>query len=661
MQRNHHSRRRRGHDDNTKQRRRTHRWTPEDLQPGQSAFQIVCHDSAVGGVIGASGSIISKIRDETSCIISFQKPVDGSEHRVVVVIGSDTPERRVVLEEDAGEEVVSDAQDAVLRVVERMWQVYGGRGRRGFCGLLASAHQIGIVVGKGGRTIKKMKKVSEAEINILPPPPCALPDEQLIQITGSVVSVKRAIIIVTGRIQSCPPPCERIRIPIQLAERPFERYSTKSPYDQHLEFFPHLSPMLPPDADSDPELSSTKCSEQEVSFKLLVPDNAAGSIIGTGGTVIRSMENQTGASIQVCPSRTWSGERVVIVSAVENVDSSYSPAQSAALLVFARSVESDFEKPRSSGRTTVSARLLVAMDRLCFLVGRNGLIDADVAQGANVMLHLLEDEQFILQITGVNKNVTKVLTRVINRLRGSVFPSNMLEEASSSTSSTDRVADVTTATLSESSQSVRSRDSIQEDLGSCDGKNEQSRRGTAAIAESSNGNGQSSSSQVSELERCMRFLLPREGLKAGDVKVHNGLGKSAATVGTKMNNQLGLFNSKGASLPELKTSRVITESEKHSSTSKPGAEHERKQPASAVNKTIEVTISADVISAVYGKDGSNLDNIRKVSGAKIAVLDESPGKHEVRIVISGAPGEAKEAESLVHASILRARCWPPLS
>ncbi|CAN1169633.1 KH domain-containing protein HEN4 [Linum perenne] len=314
--------------------------------------------------------------------------------------------------------------------------------------------------------------------------------------------------------------------------------------------------MLPPDADSDPELSSTKCSEQEVSFKLLVPDNAAGSIIGTGGTVIRSMENQTGASIQVCPSRTWSGERVVIVSAVEvsyfNVDSSYSPAQSAALLVFARSVESDFEKPRSSGRTTVSARLLVAMDRLCFLVGRNGLIDADVAQGANVMLHLLEDEQFILQvhpdITGVNKNVTKVLTRVINRLRGSVFPSNMLEEASSSTSSTDRVADVTTATLSESSQSVRSLPRSYYLVIEM----QQSRRGTAAIAESSNGNGQSSSSQVSELERCMRFLLPREGLKAGDVKVHNGLGKSAATVGTKMNNQLGLFNSKGASLPELK-------------------------------------------------------------------------------------------------------------
>ncbi|CAN0878480.1 KH domain-containing protein HEN4 [Linum grandiflorum] len=193
--------------------------------------------------------------------------------------------------------------------------------------------------------------------------------------------------------------------------------------------------------------------------------------------------------------------------------------------------------------------------------------------------------------------------------------------------------------------------------------------GTAAIIDSASENGMASQSQVSEIERCLRFLLPRDRLKAAEAKVpeggetketklpllRNGFGKSAAAVGPKTKRQLGLSDLKSASLPRLQTVRGISESEKPSTTLKPGAEHdERKKPASVKNETIEVTISAEAISAVYGKDGSNLDQIRKISGAKVAVVDEPDGKwEEVKIVISGTADEAKVAQSLLQASILR--------
>ncbi|CAN0878476.1 RNA-binding KH domain-containing protein RCF3 [Linum grandiflorum] len=323
MHNSHHgSRRRQGQSDVTNRRRRQHLLPLIDLQPGQVAFQVVCHESAAGGVIGASGSTINRIRDETSCIVSFQEPKDGAEHRVIVVVGSSTPERRLVLEEGC-EELVSNAQEALLRVVERMWQVYGhgrGGGRGGFCGLLASSAQIAVIVGKGGRTIVKLKKVSEAHINILPPPPCASPDEQLIQITGSVVSVKRAIILVTGYLQSFPQ-LNRYQMPMPV--RPIERSSSSTTsHDQHLQFFPHLSSMLPSSDDTGSPLSNgskeiSKDDKQEVSFRLLVSASAAGCIIGKAGSVVKSMQNETGASILVAQSKTRSWERVVTVSAME--------------------------------------------------------------------------------------------------------------------------------------------------------------------------------------------------------------------------------------------------------------------------------------------------------------------------------------------------------
>ncbi|KAJ6367241.1 hypothetical protein OIU77_003580 [Salix suchowensis] len=93
-----------------------------ELPPGQVAFRVVLHVSKIDGLISHSGSVISRIRVETGCLVHCEEAVKGSEHRAFAVVGSASPERKIAVGE--GETVeVSGAQEAVIMFLERMWGV----------------------------------------------------------------------------------------------------------------------------------------------------------------------------------------------------------------------------------------------------------------------------------------------------------------------------------------------------------------------------------------------------------------------------------------------------------------------------------------------------------------------------------------------------------
>lgn len=57
--------------------------------------------------------------------------------------------------------------------------------------------------------------------------------------------------------------------------------------------------------------------EEEVVFKLLCQVDKVGSLIGKGGSIIRILQSETGASIKIADCAPDSDERVVIISAQE--------------------------------------------------------------------------------------------------------------------------------------------------------------------------------------------------------------------------------------------------------------------------------------------------------------------------------------------------------
>ncbi|EOX91914.1 RNA-binding KH domain-containing protein, putative isoform 5, partial [Theobroma cacao] len=323
--------------------------------PGEVSFRIICHVSSIGGVIGNSGAVVSQLRRETSSRIHCEEPVRGSAHRVILIVGSGSVERRFSLGE--GEECdVSCAQEAMVRVFQRVWEVEAerewgnacdGEDEEAYCGVLADTTQIGAVVGRGGNNIVRMRTETGAKIRILPPPPCGRKNDELIQITGGTLAVKKALVAVSGCLQACPP-LDRESTPMSV---PTEKPSRGTSPEPHIEFFPHLSSLLPPmsansvsassnatfssmDADGDSNLDSNG-TQKEVVFRMLCSNGAAGAIIGKKGAIVRALQNQTGASIMFASPVTESGERVVTISALE-ITGEYKSVQNAIFQVTSR-------------------------------------------------------------------------------------------------------------------------------------------------------------------------------------------------------------------------------------------------------------------------------------------------------------------------------------
>ncbi|KAF5749728.1 KH domain-containing protein [Tripterygium wilfordii] len=431
---------------------------------GSVSLRIVCHVSIIGGLIGPSGSIIDKLRHDTTCLIRCERLVQGSDHRIIHIVGPGAPERRIELKsardrDEVGEMyMVSTAQEAVIRVLERVWEVEakkegnGGVEGGGYCGLLANTTQIGAVVGRGGRTIERMRKQSGAEIRILPPPHCAAKNDELIQITGASVAVKKALIALTGCLQHCP----LIDEDRSSLSRPVERTFNENSSDPHAEqLFPQLNSFLPPltrnsvGNASNNHLSSANVRKErgqemegrqrEVTFRLLCSNGAAGSIIGKKGSIVRTLQNQTGSSISFAAPMTQSGERVVTISAFENHESLHSAAQNAVVLVFARSVEHGFESKLSSSTKgfSATARLLVPADQVDCWSSSNSKELREMIEVTGASIQILDGDRVldcassndvVVQISGEYEIVQNALLQVTGRLRDSVFTNEVLEE-----------------------------------------------------------------------------------------------------------------------------------------------------------------------------------------------------------------------------------------
>ncbi|GAV68580.1 KH_1 domain-containing protein/KH_3 domain-containing protein [Cephalotus follicularis] len=443
-------------------KRRQHQTFTLKLQPGDVAFRIVCHVSIVAGLIGPNGSIISHLRRETGCKIHCEEAVANAEHRVVLIVGSGFIDKTIVLHRDDAQIVecdVSCAMKAVVRVFERIWAVEeeaeerkkkedaaGGEEDEAFCGLLVDATQIGAVVGRGGKNIVSMRRETGAKIRILPPPDFAPRDDNLIQITGGYLAVRKALIAVTCCLQDYP----TMEKHPTLYARPVETAHNGIPPDLHAEFFPNLSALLPSmsgksvnHASNAPSLSTdadVHGMHEKVVFRLLCSNAATGAIIGKRGSIVRALQNETGASIKCAAPLLGSGDRVVTISAVENLESWYSIAQNAAILVFARLIESDIERGLPSGLSkgaTVTARLIVAADVVDCLGGNGGTVLSEMTDVTGADIQILEENQslncglvndVVVQIIGEYNNVQNALFQVTGKLRENLLPIEVLNE-----------------------------------------------------------------------------------------------------------------------------------------------------------------------------------------------------------------------------------------
>ncbi|KAL9244782.1 hypothetical protein vseg_018509 [Gypsophila vaccaria] len=464
---------------------------PPPIPAGHAQLRIVCHASHVGGLIGKSGSTIKQLQQDTGSKIRVDDSLrPASDRRVVVVVGSTALDRRV---EECDAEV-SAVQLAALRVFEKVLEVAaedgggsggGGGGEAAVFRAVIEEGCAGYVIGKGGKVVENLRRESGAKIRVLLGdhlPSYVPPPLELVEIEGDLLAVKKALLGVCGRLQQCPqgdkssnketkpvestlqPTIHDLRVDPPLHKAPLYMVTTSSSLanaGRPLSFDDQRTSLFLPAKSSSPitvtrPLSfevdrhgnmESRQNQQEVVFKILCSNDRVGGIIGKGGSIIRALQEETGAKISIGPSVTDCDERLVTVTSKEDVDSSYSAAQRAVILVYSRLAEAAAEKGLDTGSnkvSSVSARLLIPSNQVGCLLGKGGTIVTEMRKATGANIRILKDEQLpkcaseddqVVEITGQFVKIQDAVFQVTSRLRSNLFPSNLTSVPESQTSS----------------------------------------------------------------------------------------------------------------------------------------------------------------------------------------------------------------------------------
>ncbi|XP_020528047.1 KH domain-containing protein HEN4 isoform X3 [Amborella trichopoda] len=375
---------------------------PVATPPGSTCFRILCPVTKTGAVIGKSGSIVRQLQKQSGAKIQILEPIHGCQERVVRILASD---RR----DHSGP---SSAQEALTLVFERIVTAENEGGQGGgpvICRLLVPQVHVGSVMGKGGRVVKGIRKESGAKIRVLThdqAPPCVSASDELIQIMGDLSAVKKALLSVSTCLQESAQ-SDKARFEASGSVGSTFRPSFSNGHGES------FSQWGPPHAKGSPSsgsstegpadyfvgglLSSVKDGvasmgqrkpEQELVFRLLCSNDRRGGVIGRGGTIVKAMQNETGAAINFAQHMPESDECVVTISAMENPESRISPAQNAVIRVHSRVVEVGMGKGANAWDACMPARLLVPATQIGCLLGKGGTLIADMrrATGATIMI-----------------------------------------------------------------------------------------------------------------------------------------------------------------------------------------------------------------------------------------------------------------------------------
>ncbi|KAM1794079.1 hypothetical protein ACFX11_034596 [Malus domestica] len=613
---------------------------PLSVPPAHVAFRMLCHASRIGGVIGKSGAVIKQLQKTTGAKIRIEEPQVESPDRVVVVIAPSTIRSKIWLKTPAlgnvnngggggvEEEIdVSKAQEALLRVFERILEVAAETGAIAAgvgvvsCRFLAEAAQVGSVIGKGGKVVEKIRKETGCKIRVLNEklPACAAATDEMIEIEGDILAVKKALVAVSGCLQDCPP-IDKTRM---TGSRP-EAVPRETLPDLRLDQLSQRNSMLNlpissmsyatgvrPSSIEAERIPTLETKQQEVSFRILCANDRIGGVIGRGGSIVRALQNETGASISIAASVAECDERLITVSASENPESRYSPTQKAAVLVFSRSVEAGIEKGRDSSSnkgSPLTARLVIPSSQVGCLLGKGGAIVSEIRKQTGTGIRIIGGDQVpkcalendeVVQISGDFSNVQDALYNITGRLRDNLF--------SSTVSNSGRRSSSSMLTATDTSPYGRPRD-------------------PALI-------GFQPSSSVGVTHGLSRHTTLVQSMD------HLGLSHSLdhPSPPRPWASQLAAFTDVGRGLTSLKSRTEIGSGSKS---------------AIVTNTTVEIIVPENVIGSVYGENGTNLARLRQISGAKVIVHEPRPGTTDRIIVISGTPDETQAAQSLLHAFIL---------
>ncbi|KAH9676560.1 RNA-binding KH domain-containing protein [Citrus sinensis] len=168
----------------------------DDLSSKEFSLRLVCPVANIGGVIGKGGAIINQIRQESGAAIKVDSSSTEGDDCLITVSSK-----------EFFEDTLSATIEAVVRLQPRCSEkIERDSGLISFTTrLLVPTSRIGCLIGKGGSIITEMRRLTKANIRILPKenlPKIASEDDEMVQISGDLDLAKDALIQVMTRLRA---------------------------------------------------------------------------------------------------------------------------------------------------------------------------------------------------------------------------------------------------------------------------------------------------------------------------------------------------------------------------------------------------------------------------------------------------------------------------
>ncbi|CAN1156757.1 KH domain-containing protein HEN4 [Linum perenne] len=633
-------------------------------------FRMLCPTTKVDRVFGEAGAVIAQIHEETGFGVRIEEGVAGCDERVVVIErsrkdkdvnvgskanadGGSKSENKEVGDRESNASAPDDdkkessfdrgendalcvdeppsangnsAMKALLFIFERFVEAEtdadGGDEKNGklstiILRLLVISSQVGCILGKAGSVIKLMANESGAQIRILPRdklPLCASARDDVVQITGEVGAVTRALHLVCRKLLENPRqdhdlvPATSSGLSSQSLDHPRPRL------EAHALHRVLPCPLGPPDFPEIGIQSRIGPATDVLTIRLLCPDGKAGVVIGKGGSMVKGLLQETGCDVKVMDPVPDCQDRVVVVSGSVHPDDRISAVQDAVLRVLNKILKT----PPDNQEKTVVTRLLITSNQIGCLLGKAGSIMAEMRKSTGAYIRILPKNQIpkcasegeeVLQINGELERVLEAILQITTRLQHNFF--------------------------GDAFHSIRhpSNPAFLDQTPPFPPLAYTGRRELSPFHPFHYFNGMSGPPQrlgFPPLDDHSTFMhnIPRSGmpLHLSERKpwTTQGLSDSGAPVG----------------FPDF-----------------PGLPHRRisgieGHTAITTSTTVEVVVPRSIVPVIYGEDGACLMQIRQISEAKIVITDPNPGATETVIIISGSPEQTHAAQSLIQAFVM---------
>ncbi|KAG6405011.1 hypothetical protein SASPL_132590 [Salvia splendens] len=201
--------------DGRNQKRRTDRDRERDERGNDEVivYRILCPDTVIGSVIGKSGKVINSIRQDSRAKVKVVDPFPGSRDRVITIYCYVREREELEMDDEFNDNrPLCPAQDALLRVHGAIANAVAALGDsdnrrdkdREECQLLVPSSQSANIIGKSGATIKKLRNKTRTHIKVNPKDAgdpshsCALEFDNFVMISGEPEAVKKALFAISA-------------------------------------------------------------------------------------------------------------------------------------------------------------------------------------------------------------------------------------------------------------------------------------------------------------------------------------------------------------------------------------------------------------------------------------------------------------------------------